>query len=339
MDANVVVAAGSTPLGAFDDGATDEGQTVISNNIVGYIAAPTDILDPLNGYAAKTITGCQNQSAIWNTTYDRTTIGCAASNLIVIGNKISNALGVVFNPVEENILIANNIVDNATGAGCYIQSNEVTVSDNIFRNVGSDTLLTFSNRIEGIGLFGDNENVNISGNKILTSGGEAIVCGADADRVVIENNYIEGSGANASIYLNGAGSPGTVNKVSVLNNVIKGVTALRGIWARSVDDLTIISNIVEDSSDGIRADACGDVIVSMNRVDTVTADGVRVSGTTASAAVIGNTVNSAVRGTVTDATVVLVTAYGNIGTNCSGSTFSIFASGTLKPTVAGDANI
>ena len=342
IDSNVVIAAGSSCIGVFDDGVTDKGQSIISNNVVGFVDTPTDILDPLNNYSAKTITGCNNQSSLWGSTYTRTAIGAAASGLLIDGNKITNCIGVAFNPIEQNIVIQNNVVENCTGAGCYIQSTDVTVSNNLFYNVGSNNSTAPLGRIQGIAVSGANYRVIVKNNQIKLCGGDGILCETDSQLVNISGNIIEdvaNSSGSASIYVNSAASPSSTFQLIINENQIRNDgDTIRGIWLRNVDDLIVSNNIVENGTDGIRIDACGEMTISSNRIKSVTADGIRVSGTTNVASVMGNTVDSANRGVVTDSGTSSVTAFGNISTNTTTLSYA-FNGTTVKPAVLSDANI
>jgi len=343
IDNNVVVAAGKTCIGVFDDGVSDKGHSVISNNVIGYINTPTDILDPLNSYASKTITGCHNQSSIWfspgGVDYGNAVIGANASNLIIIGNKVSNALGVVINPTEQDVLISNNLISGATGSAIKAQGSDIKIDANIISDVGSNASFAPNGAIMGIEIDGTNNRITISNNKISQTGAEAIFTDSYTELVTITDNNVSNWNGSAGIYLNGAISTGTNQKIIVSDNVLQGTDdTIRGMYLRSIDDMVVSGNVVDECSDGIRIDASGDVIVSNNRVTNCTVDGIRISGSTVSAAVIGNTVDTAVRGVVSDVNTANVTAYGNIGTNCSTSTMAI--AGTLvKPATIADHNI
>jgi Right handed beta helix region len=342
IDGNIVITSGKSCIGVYDDGVTDKGHTTITNNIIGYINTPTDILDPLASYAAKTITGCHNQSSLWVGTFETPCIGTAASNVTVIGNKISNAYGFVFNPTEQNFICCNNIILNATGPAIRLQSTEFTISDNIFENVGSNSSYAYSGQIYGIYLVNGTGIKGIIANNVFkTTGSDAIYADSNTTNIIIKNNYIYDWKGTAGIYINGAANPGTVKRLNISDNIMIGTnTAIRAIYLRNIDDSVICGNIINIASDGIRVNACGDLIISNNRLTNMTTDGIYIDGSTVSVVLIGNSIDTAVRAVTTHSSTNKVTAFGNIGTNCSTSTVSI-AGTTIRPTTISiaDANI
>lgn len=343
LTGNIVIASGKSPIGVYDDGITDKGHSTITGNVIGFVDAPTDILDPLLAYAPKTITGCSNQSSIWSVTgpYASAAIGANAAGLVIDGNVVQNVLGIGINPTEDNIIISNNLLRNVTGTAIKQQGSEFTITGNMLENVGSDG--NFSTSITEIyGIFlGPLNQGNISNNTIHVSGSDAISSGPDVSRVNIIGNQIYDWNGTAGIYLNSAATPGTVKKIVINDNVMEGTdSAIRAIYLRNVDDMTICGNVINLAADGIRINSSGDMIVSNNRITNTTTDGIYIDGTTVSAALIGNTVDTSVRGVTTHVSTVNVTAFGNIGTNCSTSTVSISGVNVRPTTITvADANI
>jgi hypothetical protein len=343
LSGNVVIAAGKSCIGVFDDGVTDAGHSIMANNIIGYIDVPTDILDPLAGYAVKTITGCTNQSVLWSTgatAFGSAAIGANASNLIITGNKLSNVEGVAINPTEQNVSITNNLFQNVTGVAIKQQSNSFIISNNLLQNIGYDPAKSFDGEVYGISLTGSNLRGTVSDNVLITVGGDGIFADSNLDVMNISGNTISSFGGSAAIYLNGAVSAGTSSRVNVVGNNLEGTgTTIRGIYARSIDSLNISNNVIDSASEGIRVDVSGDVVITANNVSNCSSDGIRVSGATLSAAVTSNVVDTATTGIKTDTAVLAVTAFGNIGRNCTTSYSLQAASSNIKPAAPADANL
>ena len=339
---NVIVASGKSCIGIFDNGTNDKGDSIIANNIVGYVNTPTNILDPLNNYAVKTITGCTNQSSLWVGSYDSVAIGTAASNLIVDGNKISNVLGPVFNPTEQNISIINNKIVNATGPAAIIQSSYgCNFSNNIIENVGSNAAFSFNSYVYGIFINGVNENIIINNNIIRTTGADAVYSDDFKTFITISGNQFYDWNGAACIYLNGTTpSSDNANNIVISGNVMNGTdTTIRGIYLRDIRKAIVTSNSIKSVSDGIRISDCGDMVVSNNSLSQVFAVGIFVDDSTVSAAINGNIIYDAVTyGILTSINTANVTAFGNIGLSCGTASMSISGT-TVKPATISSANI
>ncbi|MEA2037256.1 MAG: right-handed parallel beta-helix repeat-containing protein [Nanoarchaeota archaeon] len=334
---NTVIAAGSSCIGIYDNGVTDYGNSIISDNIIGYTITPTDILDPLNEYAVKTIDGCNNQSALWNTVYDRTGISLSASNCKALGNKITNVLGLAIGCTEDHCQILGNFIENCSGVGIRQQNMDFIISNNTIVNVGTNTMkapdATYK---DGIQLRTSAQKGIVSNNRIDTTQQYGIYAFSDTRKVNINSNNINGC-VSYSIYINGAGAVGSVKFMSLQNNIIEGTSGTRAIYTREVDKITVTGNIIDTASDGIRIDAGTTSIISNNAIYN-TADGIRVSGVSTSTAVTGNTADTATRGVVVDSGCANATVHGNIGLNCTTSTVTSGSVNTI-PTTVSDNNI
>ena len=337
IDGNSVIASGSSCIGTYDDGINDNGDTIISNNSIGYIKTPTDILDPLNNYQPKTINGCNNQSELWNTTYNRVGINLASSHSKAIGNKIYNVLGCGISCTEDHCQISDNSITNSSGVGIRQQSTDFTVTSNIISNVGTDTSkapdASWKDAIQL--LTGANEGA-VSDNQISTSQQYGIFAFSDTKEININSNNIIGC-ASYPIYINSAASSKSINFISINNNVITSSSSVRAIYLRHLDKVVVSNNTINTASDGIRIDTATHAIVSSNMLYN-TSDGIRISGTTTSSTLSSNIVDTSSRGVVVDSGCNNASLQGNIGINCSTSTVTSSASNTVPATLS-DLNI
>jgi parallel beta-helix repeat protein len=101
----------------------------------------------------------------------------------------------------------------------------------------------------GIYLKGSNDQVKISGNKIIKNQVGITVGGFKCSNITITGNYIENPGGIQILY--------NTTGVNISDNIIKGLgQSDKGIWGRYSPNIAIIDNTISDISTGIATEMC-----------------------------------------------------------------------------------
>lgn len=188
-----------------------------------------------------------------------------------------------------NFIVTNNVFDylatpTGTGVvGVFVSTTDTatpfysaaTIANNVFRNTGR----LATNAIGVIDLYTYGENVLIQGNKFYDSKYSPIKGKTNSRSVIIENNFMDGSGTAAGINLNPATFDTTRDNFQILNNIVRNmgshgivIDALTGDFANRVN---VIGNIIDTcGGTGIQLNRVNNSVIQGNQINTATLQGI-----------------------------------------------------------------
>ena len=235
------------------------------------------------------ITGSAVDTTIRRATITGTTddgiILAEASNTVIEDSRLTTIgdFGIQITGSASDTTIRNTTIDTASDDGILIADGENTVI------VGT----TVSNITGGPGILitGSSRGLRVANSTISTVTGNGIEADDSSDTFI--SNVSISSAGGAGILLDDSSSR------SVIQNVRVDTTGSDGISCENCFDLTVenctLTNIGNGGGDfGISLTSARDVLVRGNLIDTVTDDGINVTGVSNNLAILDTTIRNAV---------------------------------------------